>query len=151
MKNSLKKLILLLCIFSTISFVTSCSSRYIKVVNADAKTEFGITMTTPSQGMFFVENKKITGSKSALEYHNRIANSLYNDYGPSTDKRFVGSTNARQLKFITKDKTYLIDITKLNDRTAMILFDGNNKPSIVYNPKNYEKRFLKNLYYNKTK
>lgn len=91
----------------------------------------------PSQGIFFVENEKVGASKNKIQIHTNTANSIYNNYGPATDKRFVGRTNARQLKFNVKDKTYLIDITKLKKRTAMVLFNGESKPIIRYNAKKY--------------
>lgn len=130
MKN-LNRLPLFLVLFLVIS---SCSSRYIKVVSPDTKTAFGITLKAPAQAIFFVENVNVTGDN---ERHTNLANSLYNQYGPATDKRVVGRTDAKQLKFILKDKTYLIDITKLKKRTALILFDGKNKPIIEYKTKKY--------------
>ncbi|WGQ11674.1 hypothetical protein QG516_08415 [Pedobacter gandavensis] len=136
MKNS-QKSIKLVAYYLIIIFLNSCSSRYIKLVSPDTKTEFGITLTTPSQGIFFVENEKVGASKNKIEIHTKTANSIYNNYGPATDKRFVGRTNARQLKFNVKDKTYLIDITKFKKRTAMVLFNGESKPIIKYNAKNY--------------
>lgn len=124
--------------FLIILFLNSCSSRYIKLVDHDTKTEFGITITAPSQGMFFVENQKVSASKNKIEIHTKTANSIYNNYGPATDIMFVGRTNARQLKFKSNNKTYLIDITQFKKRTAMILFDGKNKPIIEYNEKKYK-------------
>lgn len=121
-------------VFLLLFVVSSCASRYIKVVSPDTKTEFGITLKAPSEAIFFVENVNITGDN---QVHTNLANSLYNQYGPATDKRVVGRTDARQLKFILKDKTYLIDITKLKKRTALILFDGKNKPIIEYKTKKY--------------
>ncbi|WP_316823064.1 hypothetical protein [Pedobacter gandavensis] len=137
MKNSQKNIKLIAYFFLVIIFLNSCSSRYIKLVSPDTKTEFGITLTTPSQGIFFVENEKVGASKNQIKIHTKTANSIYNNYGPATDKRFVGRTNARQLKFNVKDKTYLIDITKFKKRTAMVLFNGESKPIIEYNAKKY--------------
>ncbi|ALL05174.1 hypothetical protein AQ505_06505 [Pedobacter sp. PACM 27299] len=137
MKNSQKSKKLVAYYFLFIIFLNSCSSRYVKLVSPDTKTEFGITLTTPSQGIFFVENEKVAASKNKIKIHTKTANSIYNYYGPATDKRFVGRTNARQLKFNVKDKTYLIDITKFKKRTAMVLFNGENKPIIRYNAKKY--------------
>lgn len=149
MKNSLRNIKLFIYFFLIITFSNSCSSRHIKKVNPDTKTEFGMTLTAPSQGIFFVENEKVGASnKKTIENHTRAANSIYNNYGPSTDKRFVGRTNVRQLKFNIKDKTYLIDITEFKHRTAMILFDGKNKPIIEYNPKKYNQLVLKYFYSN---
>ncbi len=127
-------------------FLSSCSSSYIKQVDPELKTAFGITLTSPSQGIFFVQNKKVDAFKSEIEAHIQVANSIYNNYGPATDRRFVGTTNARQLKFHTKERTYLIDITKFKKRTALVLFDGHHKPIIVFHVDRYhlivEKYFI---------
>ena len=129
----------------------SCSSKYIKLVHHDTKTEFGITISAPNQGIFFVENTTVSGQEDKIEIHSKTAKSIYNNWGPCTDERFLGRTNARQLKFILDDKTYLIDITKFKKRTAMILFDGKSKPIIEYNSAKYKLLFLKYFYYNKVK
>ncbi|MGE6354019.1 hypothetical protein ACQKCJ_09085 [Flavobacterium sp. NPDC079362] len=146
MNNLKNNTTLAICSLVIIIVMNACSSKYIKLVSPDTKTEFGITLTSPSRGVFFVENQKIPASKNKIEIHTKVANSLYNNYGPATDNRFIGRTNARQLKFVTNNKTYLIDITKLQKRTAMVIFDGKNKPIIKYNSKRYnasiEKYFI---------
>lgn len=138
MKNSSVSLLLITCCIAVLILFSSCSSRYIESVSADAKTEFGITLIAPSQGIFFVQNEKVNAAEGVIELHTKEANSIYNMYGPATDKIFVGRTNARQLKFSMPDKTYLIDITKFKKRTAMILFIGKGKPIIIYNAKRYK-------------
>lgn len=127
-----------------ILFFTSCSSRYVVVVSPETKMEFGIMLEAPSKGMFFVENEKVGGQNVE---HTNTANSLYNKYGPATDQMFVGRTNARQLKFKTEGQTYLVDITKFKKRTAMVIFDGKNKPIITFNVKRY--RSLAKKYFGK--
>ncbi|PDS25880.1 hypothetical protein, partial [Flavobacterium branchiophilum] len=134
----MKKNITLFCFaILFINFLNSCSSKYIKLVSAETKTEFGFTIIAPSQCIFFVENTKVNATSSQIENHTKIANSIYNKFGPSSDKLFVGRTNARQLKFSITDKTYFIDITQLKKRTAMVIFDGKNKPIIEYNVEKY--------------
>lgn len=145
MKYSRKNTLILTNCILGILFLCSCSSRYIKSVDPQVKTAFGITLTAPSQGIFFVQNKKVDAFKSEIEDHIQAANSIYNKYGPATDLRFVGTTNARQLKFHTKDRTYLIDITKFKRRTALVLFDGQRKPIIVYDVEKYNKIVDKHL------
>jgi hypothetical protein len=132
-----KKNRIYVCFFLIIILLNSCSSRSIKLVSPETKTEFGITLTAPSQGIFFVENEKVNALQNTIEIHRKTANSIYNKYGPASERRFVGKTNARQLKFNIKDKTYLIDVSKLKKRTAMILFNGKDKPIIEYDEKKY--------------
>ncbi|MGL4581977.1 MAG: hypothetical protein ACRCVU_03225, partial [Flavobacterium sp.] len=90
--------------------------EYVTVVTPDTKIEYMPMIITRSKGIFFVENKKV--NDSSME-HNNIAYNIYCKYQPITDRLFVGRTNARQLKFMVEDKTYLIDITKFKKRTAM--------------------------------
>lgn len=139
----LKNKIPLFSILIAAIFCSCTSSKYIQKVKSDAKMEFGITVTAPSQGIFFVENKSVDASKNEIDKHVNAANSIYNNFGPASDERFVGRTNARQLKFNVRDKTYLIDITQLRDRTAMVLFDGVHKPSIAFSPEKYHKLIAK--------
>jgi uncharacterized lipoprotein len=129
-----------LVVFALVStlILSGCSSKYIQQVDPDTKTEFSITLTSPSQGIFFVENKNVTASEAELEIHTKLANSIYNQYGPATDKKFVGRTNARQLKFIVNEKAYLLEVSKLENRTAMVLFNGKRKPYIEYDTKKYK-------------
>lgn len=136
MKKSQKSIKLVAYYFLILIFLNSCSSRYIKLVSPDTKTEFGITLTTPSQGIFFVENEKVGASKNKIKVHTKTANSIYNNYGPATDKRFVGRTNARQLKFNVKDKTYLIDITKFKKKLLWFCLTEKVNPSLSITQKN---------------
>jgi len=138
MKKLQNTLRLTICTVIFTLIISGCSSKYIQKVDANTKTDFGITLTAPSQGIVFVENKNIEASEIQVETHTELANSIYNQYGPATDKRFVGRTNARQLKFIIDEKAYLIDVLKLQNRTAMVLFNGKSKPIIEYDTKKYK-------------
>lgn len=146
LKNNKTKTWLWICLFSISCALNSCSPQYVKLVDSDTPVDFGMTFTAPSQGIFFVENESASDSQENIQYHLRSANSIFNAYGPSTDQRYLGRTNARQLKFNLKKKTYLIDITKLKHRTAMIMFDGKNKPIIEYDAKKYKQEFLQYFY-----
>lgn len=123
--------------------LTSCSRRYIQKVNPNTKTKFGFEISAPSKAVCFVTNQKISASERRVNLHQKIANSLYNKYGPATDDFFIASTNAKDVKFNLDEKTYYIDVEQLPNRTAMILFDGRHKPVVKFNPKKYGKLISK--------
>ncbi len=120
----------------------SCSNMYVQQVNANTKTKFGFEISAPGKAVFFVTNQKIPSSGN-ISKHEKIANSLYNKYGPATDNFFIASTNAKDVKFNLGDKNYYIEVEQLPKRTAMILFDGQHKPMVEFNPKKYDKRISK--------
>ncbi len=121
--------------------LTSCSTKYIEQVNSDKKTRFGFEITAPSKAIYFVENKNIGDSTS--KNHTKIANSMYNKYGPARDNFFIGTTNAKDFKFNLANKTYYIAVENLPKKTAMILFDGEHKPVVVFNPNKYNRLISK--------
>ncbi|CAM4009497.1 hypothetical protein [Flavobacterium weaverense] len=123
--------------------LTSCSPKYIQEVPSDTKTKFGFEISAPNQAVYFVENEKFEFKNNRTFEHEKIANELYNSFGPATDDFYIGKTNARDFKFNVNNKTYYIAVESLSQRTAMILFDGAHKPIIEFNPKKYRKLILK--------
>lgn len=136
---SVNKLILFIFLLG----LTSCSSKYIKEVNPETKTKFGFEIPAPNQAVFFVENKNIKISGNKVNNHIAVANAMYHKHGPAKDNFFIGITNARDFKFNLANKTYYITVENLPKRTAMILFDGEHKPNIAFNYRNYSKLIAK--------
>lgn len=126
-----------LLLFSFLFALTACKSKYIQQVNPDTKAKFGFEITAPNKAVFFVENKTIESENISI--HNEIANSMYNKYGPARDNFHIANTDAKDFKFNLNEKTYCIEVEKLPKRTAMILFDGKQKPTVEFNPKKYNK------------
>ncbi|NRS90336.1 hypothetical protein HNQ02_003276 [Flavobacterium sp. 7E] len=117
----------------------SCSPKYIHLVKSDTKPKFGFEIPAPSKAVFFVENEKNSLDKNYIN----TANLLYNKYGPATDNFVIGLTDASDFIFKLGDKTYYIDVKKLPKSTAMLLFDGKHKPTVIFNPKRFEKFIIK--------
>src|SRR5690606_370326 len=122
------KKLTLLCV-SALLFLISCSPKYIVKVHPDTKIKFGFTATAPNVGVFFVENVNNPIGLSDTNYHQKIADKLYNKYGPARDNFYIGRTNAKEFKFNLKKRTYYIEVQNLPQRTAMIIFDGKHKPT----------------------
>ena len=127
----------ILLLFTIFLGLTSCKTSSVQQVNPDTKTKFGFEITAPNKAVFFVENKNSDAQPSIN--HEETEDLLYNEFGPARDDFFIAKTNARDLKFNLAQKTFYIDVEKLQKRTAMILFDGKHKPIIEFNPKNYRK------------
>ena len=127
----------------TVLLLYSCTSKYLVKVNPTTKTKFGFEITEPSFAVFFVENVNSEVGLKNIDQHNKIANKLYNKYGPARDDFFIAKTNAKDFKFNLKNVSYYIEIQKLPQRTAMILFDGKHKPIVYFEPKKYEKIIIK--------
>ncbi|UQB70138.1 hypothetical protein [Epilithonimonas zeae] len=124
----------LFLLFASI-FLISCSQNIIRNPMNGEKSDFGIT--SPSKALFFVENEKIDDDEEKIKTHTKTANEIYSMFGEITDKMMVGRTNAKTFKFTRGKKTWLVDVNKMPKRTAMILFDGLQKPFIEYDSEKY--------------
>lgn len=123
---------------SALLLLASCSPKYIARVNPDTKTKFGFEATTPSVGIFFVENENTAIGLLGVEQHNKMADKMYNKYSPARTDFYIGQTNAKDFKFNLKKKTYYIETKNLPQRTAMIIFDGKHKPTVYFESEKYE-------------
>ena len=122
----------------TVLLLYSCTSKYLVKVNPTTKTKFGFEITEPSFVVFFVENVNSEVGLKNIDQHNKIANKLYNKYGPARDDFFIAKTNAKDFKFNLKNVSYYIETQKLPQRTAMIIFDGKHKPNVYFEVEKYE-------------
>lgn len=116
--------------------VCSCSPQMTRLATPEDKADFGVS--TPSKALFFVENENISASESHINNHKEVADNLYRQFGGATDRIMVARTNAQAFKFSNGTTTWFVNVKNFPKRTAMILFDGKNKPIIEYNTKNYE-------------
>jgi hypothetical protein len=119
--------------------LSACSPKYILRVNPETKTKFGFEVTAPNIAVFFVENVNSPIGVSNIDRHKKIADSLYEEYGPARDNFFIARTDAKDFKFSLKKKTYYIEVQNLPQRTAMIIFNGRCKPAVYFEPEKYSK------------
>ena len=139
-KRMKKNIFFSICI---VLLLNSCTTKYLVKVDAENKTKFGFEITEPNVAVLFVENINSEIGLSNINQHNKIADRMYNKYGPARDDFFIAKTNAKDFKFNLKNVSYYIEIQKLPQRTAMILFDGKHKPIVYFEPKKYEKIIIK--------
>lgn len=118
--------------------LNSCTSKYLVKVDAETKTKFGFEITEPYVAVFFVENVNSKIGLTNIDQHNKIADRMYNKYGPARDDFFIAKTNAKDFKFNLKNVSYYIVVQKLPQRTAMIIFDGKHRPKVYSEPEKYE-------------
>lgn len=113
----------------------SCSPRIIRNWKEGERSDFGIA--SPSKAAFFVENETIQAEEELVERHTETANQIYGLFGSATDRMLVGRTNAKTFKFTKGKRTWFVDVGQMNKRTAMILFDGSQKPMVEYDVERY--------------
>lgn len=121
----------------------SCSPKIIRNAKEGERSDFGIT--SPSKAAFFVENENIQAEEGLMKKHTETANQIYDSFGSATDLMLVGRTNAKTFKFTKGKKTWFVDVNQMTNRTAMILFDGAEKPMVEYDVEKYlplVKRYL---------
>ncbi|MCL1938523.1 MAG: hypothetical protein FWF52_09045 [Candidatus Azobacteroides sp.] len=130
-----------LIILSVTLMFYSCSS-VVRLAKSDEKA--AIQLAPPTQAVFFVAKENVVANVN-LEKHTREADRLYDKYGPATEIFLIGRTNAQTFIFNNKEKKWHVDVNKLKNQSAMILFDGKHKPFITYNVNKYEKTILKRI------
>lgn len=124
--------------FKLIAFVFFATC-FCSKVSAQSNTEriADLGFTTPTKVVVFVENENKKIKPATAKKHNEMSKKIRSHYGPMRTDLFVADTKAKSLKFTTRHDVYFIDIHTLPKRNAMIVFDGENKPVIYYNPKKY--------------
>jgi len=117
----------------------SCSS----VVKLAKENEHAmVEIFSPTKAALFVAYENAV-EEANLENHTKTANYLYHKYGPATDKFLIGRTNAQTFNFSNKKDRWYIDVNKLKQPYAMIVFEGCHKPQIEYDINKYEKKIEK--------
>lgn len=142
MQNSLKSVVQIIVLF----VVVSCSSKIITKTTADVESDVSVTDDTL---ILLIENEDIRATPSEIDAHNKMSESLYNQFGPVTTEFPMFSTTGKKFLLSSNDNHWLVDANKMKKRTAILLFDGKNKPIIEYNVRNYpvliSKYFPKNI------
>lgn len=116
-------------------FVSACSSKII--TQSKQKTNADISTTDGSKMILFVENENLMASEKELNAHKEMVKNLYQQFGGVTTSLPMFTTTGKIFEFGTKKKFWVIDANKMEKRTAIILFDGKNKPIIEYKSEKY--------------
>ncbi|MFV0541490.1 MAG: hypothetical protein ACK5MZ_09690 [Aestuariibaculum sp.] len=116
---------------------TSCSPK-ITTLGKEESKKVDIGITAPSKAIFFVENETIFGSDAQIKNHTQKADKIHGQFGPFTDEMIAARTNAKTFTFSSGNKIWFINVNKLKNRTAMILFNGRDRPVVEYSIDKYQ-------------
>lgn len=127
--------------------LASCSPKMIthtiQKVKADVATSDGSKM------ILFVENENILATPTEIDQHKEMVKSIYKQFGGVTSSLPMFVTTSKIFRFGLDKNFWVVDANKMKKRTAMILFDGKNKPIIEYQAEKYpvliNKHFSKDI------
>lgn len=104
---------------------------------AHAQTVKSLTIASPTEAILFVTNQSDKSTDFIMRLHEKNASEIFKQVPFSTTKLLVTKTDATKLTFMVKNQQWTIDVSSLNQRHAMILFDGLAKPKIIYDSNTY--------------
>lgn len=104
---------------------------------AQSQTIKSLTIASPTQAILFVTNQSDKSTDFIMRLHEKNAREIFKQVPFSTTKLLVTKTDATKLTFMVKNHQWTIDVSSLNQRHAMILFDGLDKPKIIYDSNTY--------------
>ncbi|QIH33050.1 hypothetical protein [Sphingobacterium sp. DR205] len=104
---------------------------------AKSQVKKSIEIGAPTQAILFVTNASDKSTDFMMRLHDQKANEIIRQIPYSTTKLLVTKTDAQQLTFIVNKSKWTLDVATLKQRNAMILFDGQNKPKVIYDSQTY--------------
>ncbi|WP_312333701.1 hypothetical protein [Sphingobacterium sp.] len=104
---------------------------------AQSQTVKSLTIASPTHAVLFVTNESDKSTDFIMRLHEKNAAAIFKQVPFSTTKLLVTKTDATKLTFVVKNHQWTIDVLTLNQRHAMILFDGLGKPKIIYDSNTY--------------
>lgn len=72
-----------------------------------------------------------------MRLHDQKANEIIRQVPYSTTKLLVTKTDAQLLTFVVNKSKWTVDVPTLKQRNAMILFDGQSRPKVIYGSQSY--------------
>lgn len=132
-------------LLGSILLLGSCSPKLI--TRTFEKKSSDLRFLDGTKAILFVENRDLMQNRKELEHHNQTTKSLFQQFGMVTISLPMFSTSGKVFQFGTGDFFWVVDMNHAKKRTAMIIFDGKQKPVIEYNPDKYAE--LINKYFSK--
>ncbi|WP_104382718.1 hypothetical protein [Sphingobacterium sp. HMA12] len=93
----------------------------------------------PTQAILFVTNESDKSTDFAMRLHDQKANEIIRQVPYSTTKLLVAKTDAQKFTFVVNRSKWKVDVPTLQQRNAMILFDGQSRPKVIYDSQRYQK------------
>lgn len=91
----------------------------------------------PTQAILFVTNESDKSTDFAMRLHDQKANEIIRQVPYSTTKLLVSKTDAQKITFVVNKHKWTVDVPPLKQRNAMILFDGQSRPKVIYDSQSY--------------
>jgi len=91
----------------------------------------------PTQAILFVTNESDKSTDFAMRLHDQKANEIIRLAPYSTTKLLVSKTDAQKFTFVVNKRKWTVDAPTLKQRNAMILFDGQSRPKVIYDSQSY--------------
>lgn len=104
---------------------------------AKSQVKKSIEIGAPTQAILFVTNASDKSTDFMMRLHDQKANEIIRQIPYSTTKLLVTKTDAQQLTFIVNKSKWTLDVATLKQRNAMILFDGQSRPKVIYESQSY--------------
>ncbi|PUV26077.1 hypothetical protein [Sphingobacterium athyrii] len=104
---------------------------------AKSQVKKSIEIGAPSQAILFVTNASDKSTDFMMRLHDQKAKEIIRQVPYSTTKLLVTKTDAQQLTFIVNKSKWTLDVATLKQRNAMILFDGQSRPKVIYESQRY--------------
>lgn len=90
-----------------------------------------------TQAILFVTNESDKSTDFAMRLHDQKANEIIRQVPYSTTKLLVSKTDAQKITFVVNKHKWTVDVPPLKQRNAMILFDGQSRPKVIYDSQSY--------------
>nr|WP_288808542.1 hypothetical protein [uncultured Sphingobacterium sp.] len=91
----------------------------------------------PTQAILFVTKESDKSTDFAMRLHDQKANEIIRQVPYSTTKLLVTKTDAQKFTFVVNKRKWIVDVPTLKQRNAMILFDGQSRPKVIYDSQSY--------------
>jgi|GEM_PF-206517 len=107
------------------------------VLPAKPQEKKSMEIAAPTQAILFVINGSDKSTDFMMRLHDQKANEIIRQVPYSTTKLLVTKTDAQLLTFVVNKSKWTVDVPKLKQRNAMILFDGQSRPKVIYGSQSY--------------
>lgn len=91
----------------------------------------------PTQAILFVTNIADKSTDFSMRLHDQKANEIIRQVPYSTTKLLVTKTDGQKFIFVVNKSKWTVDVPSLKQRNAMILFDGQSRPKVIYDSQTY--------------
>jgi len=103
-----------------------------------AQEPLSLTISAPSQALLFVTNPAHKSTDFRMRQHDAATAALLKEVNGSTSRLLATRTNAQIITCIVDKDKWVINVSNLKQRNAMIVFDGHKKPIQVLEPHEYQ-------------